>query len=81
MDSLNKIVNQRIQALRPRLMDTTRRNPLLNNAVTARAAAFVSVIDEKPQNLLDSLLADKPMFLAPLPPLDEDDPPDEKTES
>lgn len=81
MDSLNSIVNQRIQALRPRLMDTTRRNPLLNNAVTARAAAFVSVIDEKPQNLLDALLADKPMFLAPLPPLDEDDLPDEKTES
>lgn len=81
MDSLNSIVNQRIKALRPRLMDTTRRNPLLNNAVTARAAAFVSVIDEKPQNLLDALLADKPMFLAPLPPLGEDDLPDEKTES
>ena len=68
------------QALRPRLRIPWR-NPLLNNAVTARAAAFVSVIDEKPQNLLDALLADKPMFLAPLPPLDEDDLPDEKTES
>ena len=81
MDHLNTIINERIKALRPRLMDTTRRNPLLNNSFTARAAAFVSVIDEKPQNLLDALLADKPMFLAPLPPIDEDDLPDEKTES
>ena len=41
MDHLNTIINERIKALRPRLMDTTRRNPLLNNAFTARAAAFV----------------------------------------
>ena len=45
-----------------------------------RRAAFLYPSLMKASKIFDSLLADKPMFLA-LPPLDEDDPPDEKTKS
>jgi very-short-patch-repair endonuclease/transcription elongation GreA/GreB family factor len=78
VSTLAEVVNQRIEILRPRLLDTTRRNPLINNAMSARTAAFVRIIDEKPQSVVDILAADKTMRLQPLPPLD-DEPPDERT--
>jgi hypothetical protein len=78
LNSLTALVNQRIELLRPRLLDTTRRNPLINNALSARTASFVRIVDEKPQCILAILQSDIPMRLQSLPPLD-DEPPDERT--
>ena len=79
MSGLTTLVNQRIEALRPKLLDTTRRNPLVNNQITAKTATYVSIVDEKPQSIIDVLGAEKPMWISPLPPLDDDNLPDEKT--
>lgn len=79
MGSLAELVNKRIAVLRPRLLDTTRRNPLVNNVMTARTAAFVRIVDEKPQSVIDILGNDTTMRLQPLPPLDNE-PPDELTQ-
>ena len=68
MDSLNDLINKRIEAMRPKLMDMTRRNPLLKNVFSPSSASFISIVDENPQNLLDDICADKKMYLAPLPP-------------
>ncbi len=78
MSSLAALVNERIELLRPRLLDTTRRNPLINNVLTARTASFVRIVDEKPQSFIEILNSESAMALQPLPPLD-DEPPDERT--
>lgn len=79
MSSLSDLVNQRIEALRPKLLDTTRRNPLINNQISARTASYISIVDEKPQAIVDCLSNEVPMKITPLPPLDDDDLPDEQT--
>ena len=78
-DSAN-LIKRRIEAMRPKLQDTSRRNPLINNVLGARTASFVRIVDEKPQSMLDALCgsAEKRMQLVPLPSLDLD-PVDETT--
>ena len=72
-----ELIKTKIISLRPRLMDTSRRNALINNTISARSAAFVRIIDEKPQGIFDKLIKDEAkLTLASLPSLDED-PPDE----
>ena len=78
--SLRELVNQRIEALRPRLLDTTRRNPLINNELTGRTNSYISIVDELPQNVIDTLAAGVTMHVAPLPPFDEENFPDERTQ-
>lgn len=78
-DNFANLIKERIEALRPKLQDTTRRNPLINNVLNAKPASFISIVDEKPQNIFDSLNSDsRAMNLVPLPPLDID-PSDENT--
>jgi hypothetical protein len=79
MSDLSDLINARIEQLRPRLLDLSKRNPLLNNVVAPRTARFISIVDEKPQNIVDSLNMDKSFVLKALPPFDEDELPDEKT--
>jgi transcription elongation GreA/GreB family factor len=79
MSSLDELVNERIKILRPRLLDVSRRNPLLNNVIAPRTAAYISIVDEKPQNIIDSFAKDQPFVISPLPPFDDDELPDEKT--
>jgi very-short-patch-repair endonuclease len=79
MSSLDRLVNERIEALRPKLLDTTRRNPLIQNTLTGRVSSYVSIVDEKPQNILNLLAEERSLRIAPLPPLDEDNLPDEVT--
>jgi very-short-patch-repair endonuclease len=70
-------ITKRILALRPRLMDTSRRNALINNSLSARSASFIRIVDEKPQSIFDILVkSGKSLKLAPLPPL-EAEPSDE----
>lgn len=79
MSDHKKLVNARIKALRPKLINTSRRNPLLNNVLAANNARFIPLVDEKPQNIVESLVNEKVFKLSPLPPFDEFDLPDEKS--
>jgi len=74
MSELKQLVNERIEALRPKLQDTSRRNPLIHNALTSKSASFLKIVDEIPQQILDiiSLERNSGMQLIPLPPTDID---------
>ena len=75
--TLDEFINERIERMRPRLLDLTRRNPLLSTPFSERSHSNVRVVDEVPSFLFEKLLTDK-MRLIPLPPL-EDNPKDELT--
>ena len=77
-EELTSLVNDRVRVLRPRLLDTTRRNPLINNVLSSRAASYVAIVDEKPQSILDLLVSERTMAIVPLPPMNDSDLPDEK---
>lgn len=79
MSTFSDFVNERIESIRPKLQDTSRRNPLINNVLTSKSAAFIRIVDEKPQFIIDKLFGetDNMMSLISLPspeidPLDED---------
>ena len=77
MHPFEENITKRILALRPRLMDTSRRNALINNSLTSRSASYIRIVDEKPQSIFDILVkSEKSLKLASLPPL-ETEPPDE----
>lgn len=79
MNQFSNLINERIEAMRRKLQDTSRRNPLINNVLGAKSASFVRIVDEKPQSIFDHLvLNEQKMFLSPLPSVDLD-PPDEET--
>ena len=80
MDGFASLIKERIEALRPKLQDTSRRNPLINNVLNAKSASFVRIVDEKPQSIYNDLVISDggAMQLVPLPPTDID-PPDEDT--
>ena len=65
------LIRDRIKALRPKLMDTSRRNPLVNNSLTSRSASFIRIVDEKPNSIFAILSNGKSMKIVPLPSLDE----------
>lgn len=81
MSESANLIRRRIEAMRRKLQDTSRRNPLINNVLGARTASFIRIVDEKPQNMFDALCGpdEKRMRLVPLPPLDQD-PADEDTQ-
>lgn len=79
MNHFSNLINERIEAMRRKLQDTSRRNPLINNVLNAKSASFLRIVDEKPQSIFDHVVVDeRKMVLAPLPPVDID-PPDEDT--
>lgn len=73
------LVRSRISALRTRLLDFSRRNPLIHLAYRANSTSTLWVVDELP-DILRHKLTHGSMRLVALPPLDED-PPDEQAES
>ena len=80
MNDLNKLVNERVAALRPKLQDKGRRNPLIHNELKARSTSFIRIVDEKPQAVFDDLVVEnKPMQMVPLPATNID-PADENTD-
>lgn len=79
MNQFSNLINERIEAMRRKLQDTSRRNPLINNVLNAKSASFIRIVDEKPQSIFDHVVVnDRKMVLAPLPSVDLD-PPDEDT--
>lgn len=67
----------RFKELREKLLDFSRRNPLINFSHSERGARFIRVVDEVPDELLETLV-EGTMEFKPLPDLGTE-PPDEKT--
>lgn len=71
------LIRTKIAALRPKLMDVSRRNPLINNTVRSANSSYIRVVDELPEFIWKHLVEENKTFLlTSLPPLDID-PPDE----
>ncbi len=79
-DHLSELINSRIETLRPKLLDLSRRNPLIATKLTSRSNSHIRVVDELPEILHYNLSNNQEMRFVPLPPL-EDDPKDEQTEA
>ncbi|WP_207099674.1 DUF4011 domain-containing protein [Paracoccus shandongensis] len=71
-------VTDRLNQLRKRLLDFSRRNPLVHTKLTSKAS-ILRVVDELPEVILGSLMAGQAMRLLPLPALEEELP-DEQTD-
>ena len=78
-EDLRELINQRIEKLRKKILDTSGRNPLIQNKIRSRSS-YIRIVDEKPQQLFDILSQEKSLFLEPLPPITEDNLPDENTQ-
>ncbi len=77
-EDIKQLICKRIEVLRPRLLDLTRRNPLINVRLDGRSRTVLRVVDELPDVLRHNLSRGAAMRLVPLPSLDED-PADEDT--
>lgn len=75
------IVRSRVQHLRARLLDSSRRNPLIQVPFRQNSSSLIRFVDEMPDVLAERLFVNqKPMRLAALPPIDEPLP-DENTDA
>src|SRR6185312_2017426 len=79
-EDLQRLVRQRIENLRPKLLDLSRRNPLISTKLGARSASHVRVVDELPDILFFKLNNAQQMEIVPLPAIEED-PRDERTDA
>lgn len=75
---LQELIKHKVENLRPKLLDLSRRNPLLATKLSPRSNAHVRVVDELPDILFYKLNNGQDMRLVPLPDID-DDPKDEET--
>ncbi|MBR0931704.1 DUF4011 domain-containing protein [Bradyrhizobium diazoefficiens] len=79
-DGLNALVRTRIDHLRPKLLDLSRRNPLISTKLGPRSNAHLRAVDELPDVLFFKLCNGDELQFQSLPPIDED-PRDEQTET
>jgi very-short-patch-repair endonuclease len=79
-EDLLELVKQKVENLRPKLLDLGRRNPLLATKLTPRSNANVRVVDELPEVLFYKLNNSQTMRLVSLPEIDAD-PRDEQTKA
>jgi hypothetical protein len=77
---LDELVRQKVEGLRPKLLDLSRRNPLISTKLSPRSNSHIRIVDELPDVLFYNLSNNQEMRLMPLPPL-EDDPRDEQTDA
>lgn len=75
---LEDLVRTKIENLRPKLLDLSRRNPLIAAKLGPRSSSHIRVVDELPDVLFFGLSNEQEMELIPLPPIEED-PRDEQT--
>ena len=75
---IQQFITNRISELRKKLLDLSRRNPLLNTHFRHNSTSILRVVDELPDVLRFNLANGKKMRLVPLPALEEELP-DEKT--
>lgn len=68
-----------IRQLRPRLLDLSRRNPLLATRFAINSSSVVRAVDELPDAISQKLHDGESFRFAPLPPLEEGCFPDEET--
>ncbi|MGQ0565572.1 MAG: AAA domain-containing protein [Gemmobacter sp.] len=73
------LVGEKIEQLRKRLLDFSRRNPLVHVTFRPTSSSLIRVVDELPDMVRLALSSDVEMRLAPLPPIEED-PRDEQTD-
>ncbi len=66
-----KLISSRIETLRPKLLDFTRRNPLISTKFSDRSNSLVRIVDEIPEQLLFSIIEGE-MRIVPLPDLGTD---------
>lgn len=77
---LQELVRDKIENLRPKLLDLSRLNPLLSTKLSPRYNSHIRVVDELPDVLFYKLNNGQEMRLVPLPEIDGD-PRDENTKS
>ena len=77
-NDLADLVKQKIDNLRPKLLDLSRRNPLIATKLGPRSNSHIRAVDELPDILFYKLNNGQTMRLVPLPAI-EDDPRDERT--
>jgi hypothetical protein len=75
---LAALVKQKIENLRPKLLDLSRRNPLIATKLGPRSNSHIRVVDELPDILFYKLNNGQVLPIEPLPAID-DDPRDEGT--
>jgi superfamily I DNA and/or RNA helicase/very-short-patch-repair endonuclease len=73
----NALINKRINDLKTKLLDFSRRNPLISANLSDRSNASLRVVDEILERLFDDVRNKETMEIVALPSL-EDDPQDEK---
>jgi very-short-patch-repair endonuclease len=76
-DERTKLINDRITILQQKLLDLTKRNPLISTKLLERPNSFIRIVDEIPELLFKSITSNQ-MKITPLPDL-EIDPIDERT--
>ncbi|NGO54563.1 DUF4011 domain-containing protein [Allomesorhizobium camelthorni] len=79
-EDLLGLVKQKVENLRPKLLDLSRRNPLLATKLSPRSNAHIRAVDELPEVLFYKLNNGQTMRLVPLPEIDAD-PRDEETKT
>lgn len=70
--SIHHLVGERIELLRKRLLDFSRRNPLVHITFKSNAASVIRVVDEVPDLVRVNLTSDVEMRFVALPPIEED---------
>ncbi|MGD0421085.1 MAG: DUF4011 domain-containing protein [Xanthobacteraceae bacterium] len=78
--ALHELLHAKIESLRPKLLDLTRRNPLISTKLGLRSNSQIRAVDELPDILFFKLSNVQEMNVVPLPPI-EDDPLDEQSHS
>lgn len=79
-EDLVELINARIEGLRPKLLDLSRRNPLISTKFSNRSNTIIRVVDELPDILFFKLSKAQGMRFLPLPTIG-DDPWDEQSET
>jgi|GEM_PF-634098 len=68
-----EMIAEKIANLRPKLMDVSRRNPLINHSASKTSTSSIRIVDEQPQQIVEHLcVLNKSMKLGALPALEED---------
>ena len=68
-----EMIAEKIANLRPKLMDVSRRNPLINHSAIKTSTSSIRIVDEQPQQIVEHLcVSNKSMKLGALPALEED---------
>jgi hypothetical protein len=79
-EDLHDLVCTKIENLRPKLLDLSRRNPLISTKLGPRSNSHIRAVDELPDIVFFKLSNGQEMDVVPLPPIEED-PRDELTDS